>query len=201
MNEKFGKRMKKRFKLIAHVKAINSKGETGSFELVKPVDKEIEPTKKENELFFGEKFKGRIDDKDPTDFIVVEVKRIECVPEPFYISVVRGLESNGRGFIKLGDYDNSDSEIYYKKSPLTGLTVSFELGDGEGLVFNKRDRFGWTTKSNFRWTKSDYIVTRWDDEIWTFPKSDWDLHISSDPSIDYQDPDSFRDSLPELSCY
>ena len=73
MNEKFGKSMKKRFKLIAHVKAINSKGETGSFELVKPVDKEIEPTKKENELFFGEKFKGRIDDKIPRILLLLKL--------------------------------------------------------------------------------------------------------------------------------
>jgi hypothetical protein len=48
--------MFQKFKLLAQVVAINSKGETGNFELEKSIPAEIKPTEKEKELFFGEKF-------------------------------------------------------------------------------------------------------------------------------------------------
>jgi len=194
--------MLQKFKLIARVVAINSKGDTAIFELEKPAPAEIEPTEKEKELFFGEKFRGRKDGNDPCDFVVTEVKRLECVPEPFYVSVSDSGATESSGFIRLGNYDSPDDiNPSYRKSPLTGLTVSFEMKPGEGVVFNLRDRFGWVTPSKFRWTKDDYVVTRWEDEIWTFPKSGWELHLSAISEVDYVDPDNFRDSLPEITSW
>jgi hypothetical protein len=89
----------------------------------------------------------------------------------------------------LGNYDSPDDlNPDYRKSPLTRLTVNFEMEGGEGLIF----------ASQCRWTKKDYVITRWEDEVWTLPKSEWELHLSPDPEIDYWDPDDLRDSLPEL---
>lgn len=193
--------MKLKFKFRAYVKAINSEGESAFFELEKPAEKKIEPQEKQKDLFLGEKFRGRFNKTTACDFVVVEVRSVKCVPEPFYLSVLKGLEK-GCGFIRLGNYDNPDNEnLEFRKSPLTGMTVSFELMAGEGLVFNRVDAYGLVADSMFKWTKSDYVVTRWQDEIWTLPKSNWELHLSPDSGVDYEDPDNFRDALPELSSW
>ncbi len=194
--------MLQKFTLVAQVLAINSKGDTANFELEKPVSGEIEPSEKEKELFFGEKFRGRKDGNDPCDFVVTQVKRVECVPEPFYVSVMDSGTLDSPASIRLGNYDDPDDlNPSYRKSPLTGLTVNFEMRPGDGVIFNRRDRFGWVTPSRFRWTKNEYVVTRWQDEIWTFPKSGWELHLSPTPDVDYVDPDDFRDSLPEITSW
>lgn len=191
--------MLQKFKLIAYVRAINSKGETGHFNLEKPCQGELEPTEKEKELFFGEKFRGRKGESEPCDFVVVEVIDIDCVPEPFYLSVTEG----GRGSVRLGNYDSpEDLNPSYRKSPLTGLTVNFEMLSGEGLVFCQGIRYSHgVAASKFRWTAKEYIVTNGKDEIWTFPKSDWELHLSPVTGVDYVDPDNFRDSLPEVTSW
>lgn len=189
--------MKPKLKLIAYVRAINLKGEEGFFELEKPSEKQFEPQDKEKELFFGEKFKGRLNNNDACDFVVVEVKSIKCVPEPFYLSVLNGLEK-GTGFIRLGNYDCAqDIDPNFRKSPLTYLTVKFELWAGEGIIF----RAITGCDDSFKWTKTDYVVTLGQEEIWTLPKSEWELHLSPVTSVDYEDPYSVRDSLPELKSW
>lgn len=194
--------MIQKFKLIAQVVAINAKGETADFELEKSIPAEIEPTEQEKELFFGDKFRGKMVNSDPQDFVVIEVKRLKCIPEPFYISVIDGKNAGSQGYIRLGNYDHPDDlNPLYRVSPLTGLTLNFEMRSGEGVVFNLRDKYGWVDPSKFRWTKHDYVVTRWEDEIWTFPKTGWEFHLRPVSNVDYVDPDHFRDSQPELTSW
>ena len=191
--------MKQKFKLIGSVAAINSKGEQGYFDLEKPVDKEKSVSEEDKEIFFGEKFRGRKDDGTICDFVVTKVFSIQCVPECFYLTAVNAATSKSHGLIKLGNYDSPDDvNPDYRKSPLTRLTVNFEMEGGEGLIFNRKDKYGSVVASQCRWTKKDYVITRWEDEVWTLPKSEWELHLSPDPEIDYWDPDDLRDSLPEL---
>ncbi len=193
--------MLQKFKLIASVLAINSKGDTSVFQLEKPVPAEIEPTETEKDLFFGEKFRGRKGDNDPCEFIVIKVINLECIPEPFYMSVIDSGALESHGFIRLGNYDIPDDlDLMYRKHPLTRLTVRFEMKPGEGLIFNLRNElFG--TRSKFRWTKRDYVITSSNDEIWMFPNSGWELHVSPISDVDYVKAGDFRDSLPEITSW
>lgn len=194
--------MKQKYKIIAAVRAINSIGEIDHFDLKQPVESERPPTQKDRDNFFGKKFLGRKKDGSVCDYVVFDIRTIECVPEPFYLIVSSDCLSEAHGYIRLGDYDSPDDLFSeFRKSPLTNLEVRFELMLGEGLIFNRQDHAGFVTKSKFRWTKTDYIVTSELDEIWTFPKAYWELHFAADPDIDYVDPEQLRDSLPEITAW
>lgn len=188
--------MLQKFLYKACVKAINSKGEKGLFDLKKPAPGPVEDHKIDEGLFFGEKFRGRVRNGEPADFVVVKVITLECVPAPFFISVRYGGLGRVKGFIQLGNYDIPTSpDPHYQKSPLTGLEVTFEMEPDEGLAFNQV-----TLNSDYqvRWNKSSYVVTG-GGEVWTFPKSDWELHMAEKAKIYYWHASDLLHSLPELT--
>ncbi len=188
-----------KFKLLALVVAINSKGVKADFQLDEPVVNEDFSLEEGKEKFFGRRFRGCLKDGDSSEFIVVEVRHIECIPIPFFLSIKESC--SGHGTVRLGNYDDPDHwDKSQRKSLLTGLKIEFSLVSGEGLVFNDpRDTYG-VSDAKCRWTKSDYIITK-HGEIWRFPKNNWELHYDAQKGTDYYGADFFRDSLPEVSCY
>lgn len=187
-----------KFRYKAHVVAINAKGEKGAFNLYKPAAGPIDQDEIDKDLFFGEKFRGRMRNGESSDFVVVKVISIRCVTDPFFIRVIGVGMERVEGFIQLGNYDYpTDPNPIHRKSPLTGLEVTFEMQPNEGLAFN--DHHFWSSDYRVRWNKSDYIVTG-SGEVWTFPRSDWELNMAAKAEVDYWHAIDLLDSLPELQA-
>lgn len=191
--------MKNKTRVFAQVEAVDSENDPVAFDLERSLDGSFSTTADIEKGLLGVVFMGEMEDGQTRQFTVSKILKWKILPELIFINPRGRSIERAFGVVRLGDYDDPDDwMVERRKSILTGLRVEFEVNQGEGIVFNGRDRYGSIDGPySLRWTKKHYLIEGCGEE-WIFAKPEWESHVLSQQDIDYIKADDFRNSLPEL---